>query len=204
MLNTPRKNKENSFMTLLNFIVDPAVILDERGCFLAVNDAFVDIIGVSEKKLTGMTFLDLGVLDPKNKAIALKNFRKRMQGLHVGPYELNFTDKNGKERCVELKAKKISYSRQQADVIVLHDITRRKEYSEKMEALVNEKVREIKEKKEKLETIFQSSPDAITLCDLNGKIIECNEATVNLLSFSSRQELIGKNAFEMVAPKDQA
>jgi two-component system, sporulation sensor kinase E len=198
-------------MALLNFIVDPAAIIDEKGRFLAVNDAFMDLIGLkSKKKLIGMMFLDLGVLDKKNKAKVLKNFRKRMQGLHVDPYEINFTDKTGKDRCVELKARKIDHSGQPADLVLLHDITRRKEnvrqlkeYSEKMEALVNAKVREIKENKEKLETIFNSSPDAITLCDLNGKIIECNEATLNLLRYSSKQELIGKNAFEMVAPKDQ-
>ena len=207
----PRKSNEANFMALLNFIVDPAVILDEKGRFLAVNDAFVDLIGLrSKKKLIGMMFLDLDVVDKKNKAKVLKNFRKRMQGLHVDPYEINFTDKTGEDRFVELKAKKINYSGQQADLVILRDITQRKEnarkleeYSEKMEALVNEKIREIKENKEKLETIVNSSPDAFTLCDLNGKIIECNEATLNLLGYSPRQELIGKNAFEMVAPKDQ-
>jgi PAS domain S-box-containing protein len=67
---------------------------------------------------------------------------------------------------------------------------------------VNEKVKEIKEHKEKFETIFNSSPDAITFCDLNGIIIECNEATLNLYGFSSREELCGKNAFELIAPKE--
>jgi two-component system, sporulation sensor kinase E len=205
----PRKSNEANFMALLNFIVDPAAIIDEKGRFLAVNDAFMDLIGLrSKKKLIGMMFLDLDVLDKKNKAKVLKNFRKRMQGLHIDPYEINFTDKTGKDRCVELKASKINYSGQPVDLVLLHDITRRKEnarrlkeYSEKMEALVNEKIREIKENKEKLETIFNSSPDAITLLDLKGNIIECNEATAHLHGFLSRDELIGRSVFELISLK---
>jgi PAS domain S-box-containing protein len=210
MRNTPRKSKETNFMTLLNFIVDPAVIVDEKGKFLIVNDAFMDLTGLSKKELIGTPFLNAKILTTESKTTLMKNLKKRMKGLPVEPYEISFRDKTGKVRYVEVKAKKIDRAGQAADLVIFRDITRRKEnarrlkeYTEKMEALVNEKVREIKENKEKLETIFNSSPDAITFCDLNGKIIECNEATLNLLGYSSKHELIGKNAFEMIAPKDQ-
>jgi PAS domain S-box-containing protein len=54
-----------------------------------------------------------------------------------------------------------------------------------------------------LEAIFASSPDGITVVDLNGNITECNEATVRLHGFTSREELIGKSAFELISPKDR-
>ncbi|MCJ7766861.1 PAS domain S-box protein [Candidatus Bathyarchaeota archaeon] len=38
--------------------------------------------------------------------------------------------------------------------------------------------------------------------DLNGNIIECNQATLKLHEYSSKEELIGKNAFELIAKKD--
>ena len=53
-----------------------------------------------------------------------------------------------------------------------------------------------------LRTIFDASPDAITVTDLNGNIIECNQATLNLLEYSSKEELIGKSSFEFIAKKD--
>lgn len=66
-----------------------------------------------------------------------------------------------------------------------------------------EAVVEIWQREEKLRAILASSPDAITAIDLDGKIVECNLATLDLLGFSSREELIGKNGFEFVAKKDR-
>jgi PAS domain S-box-containing protein len=58
MQNKPHKSKENNFITLLNFIVDPAVIVDEKGCFLVVNDAFMKLTGLSKKATIGTSFLN--------------------------------------------------------------------------------------------------------------------------------------------------
>jgi PAS domain S-box-containing protein len=57
------------------------------------------------------------------------------------------------------------------------------------------------ESEEKLRRILDSSPDAITVTDLNGKIIECNQATSMIHGFK-KEELIGKNALELFSPKD--
>ena len=61
----------------------------------------------------------------------------------------------------------------------------------------------LKESKEKLSNIFRSSPDAITVSDLKGTIIECNSATVHMHGFSAKEELIGKSAFDLIAQKEQ-
>lgn len=205
-----QKSNKNNFITLLNFIVDPAVIVDEKGHFLVVNDAFTDLTGLSKNELIGTAFLNVKILTAESKATLLKNFKKRMQGLAVEPYEVSFTDKACKVRCVEVKAKKIDYAGHPADLVIFRDITRRKEnatrlkeYSEEMEALVDDKVREIKESAEKLRSIFDSSPDAIIVTDLNGRIIECNQAGLDMEGFPSKDTLIGTSAFELVSPKDQ-
>jgi PAS domain S-box-containing protein len=210
MQSKPRRKPENSFITLLNFIADPATIVDGKGRFLIVNEAFTNLSGLREKELIGTSFLDLSIINAENKAILAKNLEKRMKGLPVQPYEINFTDKTGEVRFVELKAKKIDYSEQLAYLVIIRDITRRKanerrlkEYSEKMEAFVNEKVKEIKESNEKLEGIFESSPYAITEVDLKGKILECNKMALEQQGCSSKDELIGKSCFELVAPKDR-
>jgi PAS domain S-box-containing protein len=61
---------------------------------------------------------------------------------------------------------------------------------------------ERKAMEEKLRRILDSSPDAITVSDLNGNIIDCNEATLELHGYSSKTEIIGKNALESIAKKD--
>ena len=58
------------------------------------------------------------------------------------------------------------------------------------------------ESEEKFHKIFESSPNAITVSNFNGKIIECNQATLDLYGYSSKEEIIGKNAFEFIEKKD--
>ena len=55
----------------------------------------------------------------------------------------------------------------------------------------------------RLENVFAASPDAITVTDLKGNIIECNNATLELMGFSSKEEVIGKNAFEFIVEDDR-
>ncbi|GAI69147.1 unnamed protein product, partial [marine sediment metagenome] len=61
----------------------------------------------------------------------------------------------------------------------------------------------LEESTEKLENIFRSCSDAITVSDLKGTIIECNRATLDMHGFSAKKEIIGKSALELIAPKDQ-
>jgi PAS domain S-box-containing protein len=205
-----RQKKETDFATLSNLVIDPAVIVDAKGKFLVVNKAFGDLTGQSPEELIGTGFLEMGALTIESKKILVANLKKRMQGLSIEPYEVNFTNKDGENRFAELKAQKIEYNGQPADIVMLRDITRRKEnarklkeYSEKMEALVNEKVQETRQTAEKLKSIFDSSPLAITEVDLNGKFIECNQAALEQQGCSSKKELIGKSCFDLVSPKDR-
>jgi len=207
MQDKPQKNKANNFITLLNFIVDPAVIVDEKGRFQIVNNAFEDLTGLSEKELIGTAFLEVSLLTAESKAILLKNLMKRMQGLSVEPYEINFTDKTGETRYAEVKAKKIDYAGQPADLVIFRDITRRKknerrlkEYSEKMEALVNDKVKEVKESAQKLRESeekyrkqFEEALDAIFVADAEtGILIDCNRAASELVG-REKSELVGEH-----------
>ncbi len=56
---------------------------------------------------------------------------------------------------------------------------------------------------ERLRAVLSSSPDAITVSDLNGNIVDCNEAAVKLAGISSKESIIGKNSFEFISEKDR-
>ena len=77
-----------------------------------------------------------------------------------------------------------------------------KEYAEKLEMKVEERTRDLKKSEEKLRSIFAASPDAITVSNLDGNISECTEQTLKMHEYSSKEELIGKSAFELIAKKD--
>ncbi|MCW4046672.1 MAG: PAS domain S-box protein [Candidatus Bathyarchaeota archaeon] len=196
MYHNRRESNDNSFMALLNFLADPTVIVDEKGVFLAVNDAVENLTGLSKKEFVGKNFLEIKNLTPENKILLLENFKKRMQSLHIEPYEISLIDKDEQTRYFELKAKKIDYAGQPADVAILRDITRRKEnarrlkeYAEKMEELVNAKVKEIKESEEKYRELINKMNENVWVIDFDGKFIDVNDAAVKVLGYS-KDELL--------------
>jgi len=78
-----------------------------------------------------------------------------------------------------------------------------REYAEHLEEKIAERTRDLKESEERLKSIFAASPDAITVIDLTGNIIECTEESVRMHGSMSKEHLIGKNAFELIAEKDR-
>jgi PAS domain S-box-containing protein len=55
---------------------------------------------------------------------------------------------------------------------------------------------------EKLRQIFESVTDGISVTDLEGIITEANQRTVEMHGFSSKNKLLGKSVFELLAPHE--
>jgi PAS domain S-box-containing protein len=55
---------------------------------------------------------------------------------------------------------------------------------------------------EKVRQIFESVTDGISVIDLEGIITEVNQRTVEMHGFSSKNELLGKSVFELLAPRE--
>jgi PAS domain S-box-containing protein len=205
-MNKKNYKSEGKTRVLLNLLSDPAVIIDQKGLFLIANDEFGKVTGLKPKELIGKPFLSFDILPAESKAILLQNLSKRLQGVPVAPYEVHFANAAGEKRFVEVKGKRISYAGQPADLVVFHDVTRRKEnarrlkgYSEKMEALVEEKIKETKENEEKFRAISASAMDAIILMDDAAKIVYWNPAATRIFGYTE-EEAIGKNLEKLLFP----
>ena len=64
-------------------------------------------------------------------------------------------------------------------------------------------IEELWKREQRLTAILNSSPDIITVSDMQGNIVDCNEAAWKLMGLSSKEELLGKSSFEFIAEKDQ-
>ncbi len=62
----------------------------------------------------------------------------------------------------------------------------------------------LKASEEKYRTLVRTSPDAITITDLRGRITEVSDNTVSIHGYSRSGELIGKNSLDLIAPGDRA
>ncbi len=200
---------EYNFKSLINLIADPVIIVDHKGHFLEINDEAIEVMGVSKEELLGKNFMTIDIITKKSKAILMKNLVKRMTGVEIKPYEIELR-KNGETMYVESSAQKIEYDGKSAALGVFHDITERKmmekkleKYAEQLEEKVKERTKTLRESKEKLRSIFNSSPDAIAVSGLKGNIIECNKAALDFFGLSKKNEVIGKSSLTFVAKKDQ-
>jgi PAS domain S-box-containing protein len=73
------------------------------------------------------------------------------------------------------------------------------------EAVKTKKAEEaLRNSEEKLRAIVASSPDAITVFDLSGKVVELNDAAMKMHGFSKKEEILGKSSFDFVAPADRS
>jgi PAS domain S-box-containing protein len=127
-----KNSKLENFTVLSNLIADPVCVVDEKGTFLAVNQAISQVLGFGEQEIVGKNVMNLDFLDQENKAILLKNFEKKMKGLDVASYEVEAIAKNGEIKFFEAKGKKIWYANKNVDLVVLHDVTEQKKKKGKM------------------------------------------------------------------------
>ena len=61
----------------------------------------------------------------------------------------------------------------------------------------------LKESEQLYKALLRTSPDAITVSDLKGRIIDVSQRAIELAGAKSADELIGKNSFELLAPEDR-
>ena len=60
----------------------------------------------------------------------------------------------------------------------------------------------VRDTKESLQDILNAMDDGVALVGLDGKVLDCNEASLKLLGLT-REEFIGTNVYDIVVPKDR-
>lgn len=62
---------------------------------------------------------------------------------------------------------------------------------------------DLQESEEELRLMFESIADGVTVYDLDGNIVRVNEAAVRMHGYDSKEELIGRSTFDLIAEKDR-
>jgi len=55
----------------------------------------------------------------------------------------------------------------------------------------------------RLSTAVKMSNDSITILDLEGRIVDCNDVTLEMYGAGDKRDLVGKSAFDLVVPEDR-
>jgi PAS domain S-box-containing protein len=179
---------ENLFEILANKSpVGLYIVQDGKFCY--TNPAFQSTTGYKEDELLGKNALEL--VTPEDREKVRENAIKTLKKELTLPYQVRVTHKNGSMRWVMESVVSIQYRERRATLGYFVDITERKRMEEAL-----------RDSEEKLRKMFESVTDGILVIDLNGSITDVNQRAVEMHGFSSKDELRGKSAFELVAPRD--
>jgi PAS domain S-box-containing protein len=82
--------------------------------------------------------------------------------------------------------------------VTISNITERKRAENKL----RQYSKRLEENQRFLENVFAAFPDAVTVCDLEGNVIKCNQATLDLYGCSLENELIGANIYTLLPQRE--
>ena len=174
------RESEGKFSRVFQASPDAIVISDlESGEVIEANASYARLYGYPRAQLVGRTTIELGIFeDPLDRQRLVTAIRE--QGA-VRDWEVNTQGVERQRIVVLFSGELIELGGRTCLVAVVHDITERRR-------------REIalRESEEKFAKIFQASPDAIVISDLDGgPIIEVNPSFAKLFGYS-RAELVGQ------------
>ncbi|MCW4005778.1 MAG: PAS domain S-box protein [Candidatus Bathyarchaeota archaeon] len=185
------KAKEEKFQAIIEAAKDGIVLIDSKGKITFWNKAAQTIFGYTKKEAMGKT---LDFLMPSTHIEVFRQSQQKMfeglnaKGAKAFPSrvaQLPGKRKDGAVIPTEMSMSALTISDKWQGLAIIRDATE----SQKAE-------NEISRQKERSRAILDSSPDAIIFIDLSGKIIDCNNAAVNLFLYP-KTELIGKNALDL-------
>jgi len=188
---TERKKVEQELLRLSDAVkmsTDSIVITDLKGNIVDVNEATLKIQGASRKSdLIGLKSSD--TIAPEEQEKALRDLSRLMEEGRANDVQYHILTRDGKRVLVETNASIMKGSSGEAIgvVAVTRDITERKRVEEELRLLSD---------------AVKMSKDSIVISDLEGRIIEANEATLKMLGLDNREDLIGRLSLELIAPED--
>jgi PAS domain S-box-containing protein len=106
---------------IYNTADDPIYVIDYEGKFRDVNKKAEEVTGYKKEELVGMDFTE--ILAPESLEIAVENFRKRIQGEYVPPYEIEIISKRGERVPLEIRASRLEGV---GEIGIARDVTERK------------------------------------------------------------------------------
>jgi len=170
---------ETKYRRLHESMKEAFVIVDMEGRIQESNHAYQSMLGYSEEELGNLTYSDI---TPEKWHALEKRIVEEQILVHgySNVYEKEYQRKDGSVFPVELSTFLIRDEAGNPVSLwaIVHDITERKQ----AEAT-------LKESEEKYNQFFRTSQDCVFITR-NGSLIDINDAAVELLGYSSREELL--------------
>ena len=186
------KESEKKYRQVVENATEIIYSLDTKGNFTYGNPTALKTTGFSLEEIRQFNYQDLVVPEYRERLtrIYTNQFREKQATTYV---EFPFFNKSGEtiwfgqNASLMMEGKRIIGFQ-----IIARDITERKRAEDAL-----------RESEERYRTLVETSPDAITLMDLNLNIVMANRPALILYGYENPEEVIGKSAFDFIAPEDR-
>ncbi len=157
----------------------------EDGMYISINSGFTRIMGYTEEDSAGKTSIELNIWENT------EDRQKLVAGLkkdgEVKNLEAVFRAKSGDIRYGLMSASVIDLNGVPHIISITRDITERKKLEQSME-----------ESEQKFSAAFKTNPIPTAISTIqDGLFLDVNEAFIEIFSFSSKTEIIGKTSLEL-------
>ncbi len=183
------RESEEKYSKLFHCSNDAIFIHDPEGNIIDVNQKVLDLFGYSKSEITS---LKIPELHPQEDLPKSRWASDTVSKDGIVSFEINFKKKNGEVFPAEVSSSLFEIGGKKVIQGVARDVTERKRAEEKL-----------KSSEEMYRTLVKTSPDAVIVTDLEGKITYVSQRAVELHGYSHPEELLGKSAFELIAPEDR-
>jgi PAS domain S-box-containing protein len=176
---------ESRYRVLVDNMSEGLLQVDNNDIIIFANSRFLEMSGYTFIELKGKVGY-LTLFDDSERNIIENKNKLRQQGV-VDTYEIKMRCKNDFYKWVQIGGSPITDIKGEVvgSIGVFTDITDR-----------NRVEQELKESEKKYRDLFERSGDAILIIN-NGKFIDCNQATVNMLHYTNKKDLLNTHPSEL-------
>jgi len=179
------RSSEDRLKIIYEFAPNAIFLVDLKGNILDGNKAAEDMLGQKKEELIGKNLLKLKIISNAELPKITKTLAKSALGKKTGPDRYLLHRKDGEQIFVEIKTFPTQINDKSVILGIAHDITKRI-YVETA----------LRESEEKYRSLFEQSADAILIIE-GGMFVDCNTATIKMLGYSTRDELLNTHPSQL-------
>ena len=183
------RESEERYRSIFELSPDSIVTVDTQGVITSCNATATRMLGYSKDEMIGKHFSKIGVLRTEDLPYYTELFNSLLRGEVEEPAELTFYCKDGTPLLCDVRLSLLKEGSKTIGIqAISRDITERKKAEEELV---------------RLSSAVKMSTDGIVVSDIDGKIIEVNEAILEMYGAENQEDLIGKSSFDFLEPQDR-
>ncbi len=186
------KRSEKKYRDLFETTPFSIVLLTADGIIIDCNPSLERMFGYKKTEIIGRHFENISIIHQDFLPYLKKLFIKLLNGEEVHRTDLQMYRKDETLIWVTIQASILEIGGKIFVQVVIHDITKRKNLTQ-----------QLLESENLYKTLVRTSPNAIVVTDLQGKIIEISQRAIELYGGDTMDDLIGKNSLDYLRPEDQ-